>query len=303
MAPSFLLKGKSNMKKSLFSKLLPYLFIAPTFIMMAVFSYYAIGRAVVSSFTDSTFGIRSSWVGWENYIQAFHDDMFRISFRNQVCITLTTVFNSVFFPLMAAELIFFIRRKRMAEFVKTAFVVPMLVPSIVIILMWKYLYNPNFGFNTILKALGLGQYTQNWLNNDSTALISIILIGFPYIAGMYFLIMHTGMNMIGEELYEAAIIDGATPMQVVRFIHVPNLKPYIKTIVTLSMINSLSGFGNVFATTGGGPGYSTMIPALQMYKIAFGDGKFGYASALGVLLMIAIVVLTLFTRRLFGKEE
>lgn len=291
------------MKNSLFSKILPYLFLLPTFILMAVFSYYSIGRAIVTSFTDSTFGIRSSWVGFENYIQAFEDDMFITSFRNQVCITVTSVFNSVFFPLIASELIFFIKRKRAADFVKTAFVVPMLVPSIVTILMWKYLYNPNFGFNTILREMGLDKYAKDWLNNDATALICIILIGFPYIAGMYFLIMHTGLNMIGSELYEAAIIDGATSMQVVRFIHVPNLKPYIKTIVTLSLINSLSGFGNIYATTGGGPGYSTMIPALQMYKIAFGDGKFGYASALGVILMIVIIIATLASRRLFGKED
>lgn len=291
------------MKKSISSKILPYLFLTPTFILMAVFSYYSIGKAFITSFTDSTFGIHSSWVGLENYIQAFQDDMFITSFRNQIFITVTTVINSILFPLIAAELIFFIKKKRVANFIKTAFVIPMLVPSIVTILMWKYLYNPNFGFNTILKTLGLEQFAKNWLNNDKTALICIILIGFPYIAGMYFLIMHTGLNMIGNDLYEAAVIDGATSMQVVRFIHVPNMKPYIKTIVTLSLINSLSGFGNIFATTGGGPGYSTMIPALQMYKIAFGDGKFGYASALGVLLMIAIVILTVITRRLFGREE
>lgn len=291
------------MKKSFFSKILPYLFLLPTFVLMAVFSYYSIGRAIVTSFTDSTFGIRSNWVGVSNYIQAFNDDMFITSFRNQVCITVTSVFNSVFFPLVAAELIFFVKNKKAANFIKTAFVVPMLVPSIVTILMWKYLYNPNFGFNTILRALGLDKYAKDWLNNDGTALICIILIGFPYIAGMYFLIMHTGLNMIGDELYEAAIIDGATSIQVVRFIHVPNLKPYIKTIVTLSLINSLSGFGNIYATTGGGPGYSTMIPALQMYKIAFGDGKFGYASALGVILMIVIVIVTLISRRMFGKED
>lgn len=108
--------------------------------------------------------------------------------------------------------------------------------------------------------------------------------------------------MIGEELYEAAIVDGATQFNVVKDIHLPNVKPYMKIVVTLSLIGSLSGFGLVAATTGGGPGYATMIPAMQMYKIAFGDGKFGYASALGVILFIVIIILTLLTRR-FLKEE
>lgn len=291
------------MKKSFSSKIMPWLFLTPTLIFVGIFSYYAIGKAFVDSFTNATFGIKSEWVGFQNYINAFQDVVFRTAMRNQLAITVTTVVNSVLFPLLAAELIFFVRNKRLAGIIKTGFVVPMMVPSLVIVLMWKYLYNPNFGFNTIFRKLGLKSLTRNWLNNETTALICVILIGFPFISGMYFLIMHNGLNMIGEELYEAAIIDGATSMQVVRYIHIPNMKPHIKTVVTLSLINSLSGFGNIFATTSGGPGYSTMIPALQMYKIAFGDGKFGYASALGVLLMILIVALTILSRRAFGKEE
>lgn len=290
------------MKKSFSSKVLPWLFLTPTLIFVGFFSYYAIGKAFVDSFTDSTFGIKSNWVGLNNYISAFRDVVFQVALRNQLAITIAAVTTSVVFPLIAAELIFFVRSKKLASVVKTGFVVPMMVPSLVIVLMWKYLYNPNFGFNTILRSIGLKNLAQNWLNNESTALISVILIGFPFISGMYFLIMHNGLNMIGEELYEAAVIDGATSMQVIWYIHIPNMKPHIETVVTLSLINSLSGFGNIFATTSGGPGYSTMIPALQMYKIAFGDGKFGYASALGVLLMLIIVILTLVTRRAFGKE-
>ncbi|MBU9727942.1 carbohydrate ABC transporter permease [Diplocloster modestus] len=291
------------MKKSIHAKLLPYLFLTPTLILMAVFSYYAIGNAVYTSFTDSTFGVSSQMVGFTNYIAAFKDEMFLTSFKNQAIITVMAVFNSVFFPLLASEILFFIKHKKVAGFFKTAFVIPMLIPQIVTILIWKYLYNPNFGFNSILRALGMGGLTHNWLNEKSTALICIILIGFPFISSMYFLIMHTGLNAIGDELYEAAIVDGATSMEVVRYIHLPNIKSYIKVVVTLSLIGSLSGFGLIAATTGGGPGYSTMIPALQMYKIAFGDGKFGYASALGVVLFIVIILLTLASRKLLGEEE
>ena len=290
-------------KKSIHAKLLPYLFLTPTLILMAVFSYYAIGNAVYTSFTDSTFGVSSTMVGFTNYIAAFKDEMFLTSFKNQAIITVMAVLNSVFFPLFASEILFFIKHKKAAGFIKTAFVVPMLIPQIVTILIWKYLYNPNFGFNSILRALGMGGLTHNWLNEKSTALICIILIGFPFISSMYFLIMHTGLNAIGDELYEAAIVDGATSMEVVRYIHFPNMKSYIKVVVTLSLIGSLSGFGLIAATTGGGPGYSTMIPALQMYKIAFGDGKFGYASALGVVLFIVIILLTLASRKLLGEEE
>lgn len=291
------------MKKILNKKLLPYLFIAPTFILLFIFSYYAIGNAIYTSFTDSSFGMKANFVGFQNYIAAFGDDMFLASFRNQVIITVASVFFSVIFPLLAAELLYFIKHQKISGIVKTAFVIPMLVPQIVTFLIWKFLYNPNFGFNTILQKAGLDQFIHNWLNDKTTALICIVLIGFPFVSGMYFLIFHSGLNMIGEELYEAAIVDGAKPMDVVKNIHIPNVKPYIKIVVTLSLVGSLSGFGLVAATTNGGPGYATMIPALQMYKVAFGDGKFGYASALGVVLFAVIIILTLISRSFFKEED
>lgn len=290
------------MKKTWRAKLLPYLFLTPTFIFLAVFSYYAIGNAVYTSFTDSAYGRTASWVGIENYITAFHDVMFLTSFRNQIIITVSAVFVSVFFPLLAAELLFFIKHKKIANAIKTAFVVPMLVPQIVVVLIWKFLYSPSFGFNSVLKLMHLDNLTHNWLNDQNTALFCIVLIGFPFISSMYFLIIHTGLNMIGEELYEAAVVDGATQWDVVRKIHVPNLKPYIKIVVTLSLIQSLSGFGLVAATTNGGPGYATTIPALQMYKVAFGDGKFGRASAMGVILFLVIIILTLLSRKLIKED-
>lgn len=291
------------MKKTWKAKMLPYLFLTPTFILLAVFSYYAIGNAIYTGFTDSAFGRTAHWVGLENYIAAFQDEMFLTSFRNQLVLTVAAVFTSVFFPLLAAELLFFIKHKRVSNIIKTAFVIPMLVPQIVVILIWKFLYNPNFGFNSILQVFHLEKFAHNWLNDQSTALLCIILIGFPFIASMYFLIIHTGLNMIGEELYEAAIVDGATQWDVVKRIHVPNLMPYIKIVVTLSLIQSLSGFGLVAATTNGGPGYATMIPALQMYKVAFGDGKFGRASAMGVILFVVIIILTLASRKMMKEED
>ncbi|WP_165443937.1 carbohydrate ABC transporter permease [Lachnoclostridium sp. Marseille-P6806] len=290
-------------KKSLYRQVIPYLFLLPAFVMMAVFSYYAIGKALVNSFMNVRFGVIGEFVGLENYQRAFSDPVFKVSFINQAVISGFAVFNSIFWPLLAAELLFFVKKGRFHDFLRFGFVVPMMVPSIVIILLWKYLYNPHFGFNSILNRIGLSDWTRNWLNEEQTALISIVLIGFPFVSGMYFLIFHTGLNTLSADINEAARIDGAASLQIVTKIHLPNVKPYIKTVFTLSLISSLSGFGNVFATTGGGPGYSTMIPALQMYQIAFGDGNFGYSSALGILLMAVIVIVTILSRKLFGEED
>jgi len=288
------------MKKNL--KITPYLFIAPTFILLFIFSYLAIGNALYISFTDASFGFKTNFIGFDNYKDLFAGGVFWTSFANQGVITLTSVFNSVFWPLLAAELLFFIRRKKAARVIKTAFVIPMLVPSIVTILTWRYLFNRDFGFNTILRSFGFDALTKNWLNDAGTAIWCIILVGFPFVSGLFFLIFHAGINNIGDELYEAAVIDGANSMQVVGRIHLPNVAPYINVIFTLSLIGSLSNFGLIAATTAGGPGNSTMVPSLLMYWVAFKDGRFGRASAMGVLLFIIIMAVTLLTRKLFSKK-
>ena len=282
----------------------PYLFIAPTFILILIFSYYSMGDAVVLSFMDAKVGFDYTFNGFANYARLFQDTTFWHSFGNQAIMTFMSVFNSVFWPLLAAELLFFIRRKRVANIVKTAFVIPMLVPGIVTTLTWRYLYNNDFGFNTILKALGLDSLVHNWLNDSSTALWCIILVGFPFVYGLYFLIFHAGINNIGMELYEAAVIDGANSWQVVTRLHLPNVVGYINVIVTLSLIGSLSNFGLVAATTGGGPGNATLTPSFYMYKVAFGNSAdFGYASTMGVALFVIIMALTLITRKIFAQKE
>lgn len=293
------------MEKNFLKKCVPYLFIASTFIMLFVFLYLSVGVAFVTALTDkvSRPGVETHFVGLQNFKNLLSDDIFWLSFRNQAVISVFAVFNSVFFPLLAALMLWHLKHKGASRIAKTAFVLPMLVPSIVLILIWKFLYNPNFGFNSFLELLNLGALKHNWLNDRSTALWTIVLMGFPFVSGMYFLLFHTGINGIDASLYDAAKIDGATGQDIFRYVQIPCVWPYVKVVATLSLIGSLSGFGQVSALTGGGPGYDTMIPALYMYSVAFGDGKQGYSSALGVVLFFVIVLLTVITNKLMSAKE
>lgn len=292
------------MKKNFLKKCVPYIFIASTFIMMFVFLYLSVGLAFFTALTDKVARLPdSNFVGFENFKSLLSDKVFWLSFRNQAVISIFSVFNSVFFPLLAALLLYYMKRQGASRAIKTMFVLPMLVPSIVTILIWKFLYNPNYGFNSILNLFNLGSLAQNWLNQSDTALWCIILLGFPFVSGMYFLLFHTGINSIDASLYDAAKVDGASSWDVIRYVQLPGVWPYVKVVATLSLIGSLSGFGQVSALTGGGPGYDTMIPALYMYKVAFGDGKYGYASALGVVLFFIIVALTVLTNTLLSAKE
>lgn len=292
------------MKKSFLKKCVPYLFIASTFFMMFVFLYLSVGVAFFTSLTDKVARLNEyNFVGLQNFKDLLSDKIFWLSFRNQAVVSFFAVVNSIFFPLLAALLLYYMKRQGASRAIKTMFVLPMLVPSIVTILIWKFLYNPNFGFNSFLDLFHLSALRQNWLNQSDTALWCIILLGFPFVSGMYFLLFHTGINSIDSSLYDAAMVDGASNWDIIRNIQLPGVWPYVKVVATLSLIGSLSGFGQVSALTAGGPGYDTMIPALYMYKVAFGDGRQGYSSALGVVLFFIIIFLTVLTNKLMSKKE
>ncbi len=296
--------GKKNGALRFLQKLVPYLFIATTFIALFVFMYLSVGLAFLTALTDKVANPlkETHWIWFQNFKDILSDTTFWYSFRNQFVITIFAVLNNTFFPLLCAILLYFVRRQKVSRVIKTAFVLPMLVPSIVTILIWKFLYNPNFGFNSLLKLVGLETLAHNWLNEPGTALWAIILMGFPFVSGLYFLLFHAGINNIDGSIYDAAKVDGATSLDTVRYVQIPEIWPYVKVVVTLSLISSLSGYGQVAALTNGGPGYDTMIPALHMYKVAFGDGKHGYGSALGVVLFVVIMILTVLTNGLLTRK-
>ena len=291
---------RANLRAKRRRAAVPYLFIAPTFILLAIFSYYAVISSVVYAFTDYRIGRAANFIGFANFTRMFRDPVFFTSMRNQIIITLVSVFNAIFWPLLAAELVFWIRHKRASGLVKTAFIIPMLVPGIVTAMMWKTLYNPFFGFNSILKAIGFEHLTTDWLNNRQTALGAILMIGFPFISGLNFLIFHAALNGIASDYQESASIDGASSMQIVRYMHLPNIRQYISVISILAIIGSLQNYGLVMATTGGGPGYETYILALHMYRVAFGSFEMGYGSAMGVFICIVIILLTLIQQKFTG---
>ena len=299
------MEQKLSQKKKLpfFERIFPYLCIAPTLIGLFIFAYIAMGRAAVNSLTDYTWGFKTNFVGLKNYVHAFRSEIFMQAFRNQVFVVLARVFNPIFWPLLASELLFFVRTSRLKNIMKRLFVIPMLVPGIVNTMIWKYLYNPNYGFDNLLNRIGMTNLAKDWLNDPSTAMFAVLFAGFPFVSGLYFLIMHTGLDMVDREIYDAAIIDGATSLQVVYYIHLPNMVQYARTIATLSLIGALGEYASIAALTGGGPGFATTLPALVMYRKAFSDGEFGAASAMGMIIMIEILIFTLIFRKLSAMKE
>lgn len=262
-----------------------------------LFYYYASFVALTNSFQEVSLGFQAKFIGLANYRKILSDVLFLSSLRNQLVLTVAAIFANLFFPFVAAGLLFFIRRKLIASFIKSSFVLPMLVPTIVTIMIWRFLYGSNYGINNLLHAAGLGAFAHDWLNEDTTALFAVIFVGFPFVSGLYFLILHAAINNVPKEFYDAGVIDGCSTWDIVRHIHIPALMPYFSLIVTLSTINSFQNYGLILATTKGGPGYETLIPSVHMYNVAFRSNDIGYGSALGIVILLMIVAVTLISRR------
>jgi ABC-type sugar transport system permease subunit len=278
-----------------------YLYLAPTFVLLGVFSYYPPVMACIRSFYYWNGANWLEWAGLSNYTAMIHDEALLLSVVNLLKLAAFSVVVSVGTPLLVAELIFNMRAPRAQYWYRVLLVVPMVVPGVVGILLWQFIYDPNVGLlNSIVGVFGLPP--QAWLNNPRLALYSLMFMGFPFVSGIPVLIFLAGLNNVGEDVFDAARIDGATFVQRFLRVDLPLASGQVRLIAVLSIIGSLSGFGTPLILTDGGPGYATMMPGLHMYHEAFRSDNLGYACALGMLLFVVILALTCLTMRIRRDE-
>jgi ABC-type sugar transport system permease subunit len=201
-------------------------------------------------------------------------------------------------PLIVAEMLFHLRSRRMQYALRTLFLVPMVVPGMVGVLLWGFIYDPNVGLlNHALDSAGLHNLTRAWLGDWRTALPALKGIGFPWVGGLGLLLYLAGLMGIPQDLYDACAVDGASIWRRIRSIDLPLLRGQMKLLAALTIIGTLQDFGSILVLTGGGPGLATHVPALHMYYQAFRFGHYGYASAIGFALFLVILAFTVANMR------
>jgi ABC-type sugar transport system permease subunit/outer membrane protein assembly factor BamB len=274
-----------------------YMFILAAVVMVAYFFYVPTGMAVFQSFTDFSLRSTTEWVGLENYRRAFTDPYVGRGVFNMFLITVTGFMKTITVPLIAAELVYWLRNNAHSYFFRTAFVWASIPPGIVTILLWRMIYDPFDGLlNNTLEGMGLEGLTRAWLGDADTAIWAIIFMGFPWLSVFAFLIFLGGMMSINRELYDSAAIDGVSMWQRFRFIDLAHLIPQFRILIFLSITGAIETFAGILILTKGGPGYATYVPALQMY-FNIGFGELGYASTIGVLLSILSLIAAWFILR------
>jgi ABC-type sugar transport system permease subunit len=270
-----------------------YLFLAPTFILLILFSYYPIFSALSHSFTEWKGSGASTWIGLANFRELFADDVMGESSLNTLKLMIGGMIISLTAPLLAAEMIFALKSERAQYLYRVFFVIPMVVPGVVTLLIWGFIYDDNLGLlNQALMALGLGGWQQSWLGDPQTVLYSLLLMGFPWVGGFALLIYYAGLQNIPGEVFESARLDGASGFTRFKAIDLPLLMGQVKLLVVLGFIGGVQGFQGQLLLTNGGPGYSTMVPGMHLYQNAISFDRMGYACAIGVVLFLVILAIT-----------
>jgi multiple sugar transport system permease protein len=181
-------------------------------------------------------------------------------------------------------------------FVRTLMILPILVPPVAIGSMWKLMYNYDFGIlNQIAMVLGL--QPVNWLGSTSIALLSVIIVDIWHWVPFVFLILFAAVEGLPVDVYEAARIDGASGWQTFRYITLPLLTPALIVAVTFRGILAFKAFDEVFLLTSGGPGTSTELISLHIYKVFFEQNQLGYGALLSLTVIAAILAFLLVGRR------
>ena len=271
-----------------------YALLLPTLILLVVFNYYPAISALYHSLFRWDGFTAPEFVGLKNFAELlFHDEVMAISGRNIAILSGLRIVIALTVPLLAAELVFNLKSPKAGYAYRSLFVIPMVVPAVVNLLIWKFIYDPNYGvLNEALRLLGLGRLSRAWLGDYSVALYSILFVGFPWISGLWFLIFLAGLQNIPPDLFDAALIDGASSLRRIINVDIPCILGQIKLVLILSMINALQGYVGIMILTNGGPGNSTMVPGLYLYQNAFYYNRMGYGCAVGVILFVILFSLT-----------
>lgn len=295
-------RRRANTLQRIWRMRLIYAFLIPLFVFLCWFEYWPAYLVFKEAFYDWD-GFRiNNYIGFANFREIIRDPVFRKSLQNIFIILVFYLTIPFAMPILIAETIFNLASERAQKFWRVFLLIPAIVPFLVILLLWSYLYNPVDGFlNNVLRHLG--QQPKGWLSSPNTALRSYMAIEFPWASGTYMLIYLAGLQNIAQDVIDASRLDGASTWRRIFRIDLPLIMGQIKLIAILTVIQTFQRYVGVLILTDGGPANATMLPGLYLFQRAFQGHRLGYASAVGLVIFLFILVLTLINQFLLKSSE
>ena len=270
------------------TKLLPWLFILPTFLFLTMFTYYPAVKAFYMSFTASNLAHpAATFIGFRNYTHALKSTLFWKVLENNLWYSSVTVSLTLALGLFLAILV---NRKLLGNAIyKAAFFYPNIIPMAAAAMVWLYIFLPGYGIlDYMLSKIGLPNI--EWVTSRPYAMWALIVVAIWKNAGYYMVIFLAGLQQIPNDLYEAATIDGASSWKKFTAITWPLLSPTTFFVSVIALINSFQAVDQIYLMTRGGPGNATNMFVYYIYQVAFCYWDLGYASALTVILLFLLLL-------------
>ncbi len=276
-----------------------WILLLPSLIPVLVFSVYPLLNGIWLGFTDAKAGydVAFSFNGFANYARLLNDQLFWSSF--QIGLIWAFSVTAIQFVLALSLALLLNANLRFQWLVRPLALVPWAMPSVIVAILWKLIYQPDAGIlNAFLRNIGAIETNIDWLGSFELALPAVIVVGVWAGMPQTTVALLAGLQNTPLELHEAAAIDGAGTWERFKNVTWPAVKPVAIAISSLDFVWNFNSFGLVYVLTDGGPGGRTLLPMLFAYQRAFGNGEFGYAAALGnAMVLVIMAIMFVYLRR------
>jgi ABC-type sugar transport system permease subunit len=280
-----------------------YLFVLPAFLLYALFMIYPFFQSIYLSLT-SWDGVNpvKEWVGLGNYRELARDDILWNALQNNLIWVIVGTLAPMAIGLLLAMLLW--RQPKGFTLFRTAYFLPQVLSSVVIAIIWGWIYNPIFGLlNRFLDSVGLESLSRGWLGDPDVALYAVLAAAVWATVGFVFVIFMAGLQNVSRDLIEAATIDGANAWQRFWDVTVPQLSNVITVVGSFLLIGGFNVFDIIFVMTGGGPNRATEVIGTYTYSEAFTQNRVGYAATLSLVMTVISLVVSIIFIRIRERED
>jgi raffinose/stachyose/melibiose transport system permease protein len=262
-----------------------------------------LARLIQYSFLSWDGASEKKWIGLQNYRDLAHDPLFWQAFRHNIVWMLAGITVPTVVGLALATLL--VRQPMHGRtFYRAVFFMPQVLASVVVAVIWQWIYSPSFGaLNAIMRGVGLDQFQEGWLGSTTWALPAVFVAWAWTAYGFSMVIFIAALQSIDEEYFEAAKVDGASRVQQLKHVLLPFVRRPTAVVILINAIGALQVFDLVFVMTTGGPANATLVLSLYLYQNVFSILKVGYGAANAVILGLAIVLASMLFLRLRGLAE
>lgn len=277
-----------------------YLFIAPQMLLMLIFIVYPVIKGFKMSLYK-VYGMDSYFVGLDNFKALFEDAVFVKSILNTVFFVVAIVLLTIIFALFVSTTVYD-KNARYVSFIRGSYYLPVMVSMVVMSIVWNFLLNPSNGLvSYVFQQMGAGHV--NLLGNPKTVMLIIVFVTFVGNVGQAIILYLATMIGISPDYFEAAQLDGATRWQRIRHIIIPLVRPTTAYLIVINIIAVLKIFVVIQLLTGGGPNNASVTMMYYLYQNAFVYNNTGAASAIGVLMFMIALILSVPQLRSFIKTD